>query len=499
MAGLFYSLKETAQRLGKTEDEVKLLARDGRLREFRDGSNLLFKIDEVNALLGQGADMDFESGELETAEPAALELDDIGFEGGEEEPAALEMDDMGFEGEEMEAGEPDALEVEDIGLENIEVDAAQGDEVPLEEQTAAAFAEGAAEMDESVDEDVFALDEADADAEALTLEPMGEAELTSELGLAAEETDDEGTTAEEQELLFLAEDEPSLADDDQPSLSDSLADGTEEEISLAAESGVLASDTDISDMDTAITGAGVNVLDESSSGFSVTDDSMAETALGPAGSTGEASLEEIEDDVSLDSFGSGSGLLDLSLQADDTSLGGILDEIYTSEGGEGDASDSGPTAIAEEGGAFDEFGADVEQPVGEEDLPLPDPVAPMPATVGAAYVEALPDAQSNILGMLLFLPLLALLYTAIVTISGMYNVMPSILTSVQGIIWYILGGAIFVSLIVVAASFMAGRDRTAAPPRARKDKKAKSEKAGKKAKAEKPAKEKKSFFGRKKK
>ena len=30
----------------------------------------------------------------------------------------------------------------------------------------------------------------------------------------------------------------------------------------------------------------------------------------------------------LDSFGSGSGLLDLSLQADDTSLGGILDEIY---------------------------------------------------------------------------------------------------------------------------------------------------------------------------
>lgn len=42
-------------------------------------------------------------------------------------------------------------------------------------------------------------------------------------------------------------------------------------------------------------------------------------------------LEEIEEDVNLDSFGSGSGLLDLSLQADDTSLGGIIDEIYTSE------------------------------------------------------------------------------------------------------------------------------------------------------------------------
>ena len=58
----------------------------------------------------------------------------------------------------------------------------------------------------------------------------------------------------------------------------------------------------------------------------------AET-VAPAGEGTEASLEEIEDDVNLDSFGSGSGLLDLSLQADDTSLGGILDEIYTSEGG----------------------------------------------------------------------------------------------------------------------------------------------------------------------
>ena len=39
---------------------------------------------------------------------------------------------------------------------------------------------------------------------------------------------------------------------------------------------------------------------------------------------------EQPDDINLDSFGSGSGLLDLSLQADDTSLGGILDEIYRS-------------------------------------------------------------------------------------------------------------------------------------------------------------------------
>jgi excisionase family DNA binding protein len=54
MAGMFYSLKETAEKLGIAEDEVQQLATDGKLREFRDGSNLLFKIEEIEALLGEG-------------------------------------------------------------------------------------------------------------------------------------------------------------------------------------------------------------------------------------------------------------------------------------------------------------------------------------------------------------------------------------------------------------------------------------------------------------
>jgi hypothetical protein len=122
------------------------------------------------------------------------------------------------------------------------------------------------------------------------------------------------------------------------------------------------------------------------------------------------------------------------------------------------------------------------------------------------YAEAAPDAQSNILGMLLFLPMLALLYTAIVAVAGLKGVTPSILSSIQGFIWYILGAAIVVSLIVVGVSFVAGRERSEAAPRARKEKKikekpakkAKAEKPAKAAKAEKPAKAKKSFFGKKK-
>jgi hypothetical protein len=51
MAGMFYSLQEVAAKLNKTEEEVKEIIRQGRLREFRDGPNLLFKVDEVEALM----------------------------------------------------------------------------------------------------------------------------------------------------------------------------------------------------------------------------------------------------------------------------------------------------------------------------------------------------------------------------------------------------------------------------------------------------------------
>ena len=54
MAKMFYTMDETKAALGKTEEEVKQLARDGRLREFRDGPRLMFKADQVEALKGEG-------------------------------------------------------------------------------------------------------------------------------------------------------------------------------------------------------------------------------------------------------------------------------------------------------------------------------------------------------------------------------------------------------------------------------------------------------------
>jgi hypothetical protein len=433
MAGMFYSLEEAAEKLGKTPDEVKQLAQEGKLREFRDGSALLFKIEEVNALEAEDVDLALDLTGGDVPEPSLPE------------PGADAMLDDIFE----------------LG------------EVPEEP------------------------------AEEPSLDAAAEMAGTSELDLAAEPAQPTAEGGGEEDFLLLdASGQAEEAPKEAAAAPEPVGEASEDEISLAPDSILGAGESDITDMDTALTGEGVSVLSESDADYDVTDDSMAETA-GPAGTSTEASLKEIEDDVNLDSFGSGSGLLDLSLQADDTSLGGILDEIYTAEGGEEEAAPAAP-------GSVEEITAEADHVATEAELAPPEaaPIAaPMPAVSAAAYAEAAPDTQSNMLGMLLFLPLAALLYTAIVAVAAQRSVMPSILGPIQGWIWYIMGGAVVVAAIVVGASFAVGGERTAAPraPRKAKAKKekaprAKKEKAPKaaKPKKEKPKKPGKPLFGKKK-
>lgn len=61
MAKMFYTLDEAKTALGKNEEELKQYAREGKLREFRDGPRLMFKADQVEALrneLGGGGSLD---------------------------------------------------------------------------------------------------------------------------------------------------------------------------------------------------------------------------------------------------------------------------------------------------------------------------------------------------------------------------------------------------------------------------------------------------------
>ena len=320
---MFYSLQEVAEKFNKTEEEIKELVKDGRLREFRDGPNLLFKVDEVEALMS-----------------------DTGIVASKDTPTGTEQQ-----------------------------------------------------------------------------------------------------VADEDEI-FLASETPEA-----PAAEDELADA-----------------------DTVVSGKGINVLGETDSDYQLAD-AMGETKAAsgetPLAPSGETSLEEIEGDVNLDSFGSGSGLLDLSLQADDTSLGGILDEIYTPEGEEG-------KEAAEVGSAM-EVAAEAEQMLPEEEFPTPQPSAP---AIAQAYVEPVPDKLSNAFGIMLFLPLLAVVYTAIVAVAGFNDTMPATLEKIQGTIWYIVGGAAGIAGLIIIAAFMLGGtgSKTTKKPKAKKEKKPKKAKKEKKPK-----------------
>ena len=326
MAGMFYSLQEVAAKLNKTEEEVKEIIRQGRLREFRDGPNLLFKVDEVEALMSDTS--------IAASRKASAKAKQV----------------------------------------------TEGDEISLAPEPS----EGPAEESESSGADT-----------------------------------------------------------------------------------------------TATAGKGIDVLGEADGDYKLADDTLSETKVVPdegslAGDTlgatkaasGEASLEEIEEDVNLDTFGSGSGLLDLSLQADDTSLGGILDEIYTPEGKEGK---EGAEASAVE------VAAEAEQLIPDEGLAEPEPGPEAPA-IAQVHAEPAPDVISNAFGIMLFLPLLAIVYTAIVAVAGFNNMMPSALTAIQKLIWYIVIGAVVASGLIVGVAFMLGGKNKGGKTAVKKEKTKKAKK-----------------------
>ena len=68
MAKAFYSIDEVCKLLGKTQDQIKQLVRDGSLREFRDAGKIFFRADDVSKLAGHALSSE-DSGEL-TLEPA---------------------------------------------------------------------------------------------------------------------------------------------------------------------------------------------------------------------------------------------------------------------------------------------------------------------------------------------------------------------------------------------------------------------------------------------
>lgn len=441
MAGMFYSLQEAAERLGQTEDGLRAIVQAGQLREFRDGSNLLFKVDEVETLmLNSGVAAVQEVPEPQIAPP-----------------------------------QPPVPQVAPTPVPELEI---PQDEIPLELDIPQA--EPVAPQPEMPQ--VFEPAEAEFDIPLEFDTPQAAApefEVPTELEAPQREMPDsavpEFEVPSELEIPDTGMSDLEIPEFEAPTFQESPA-GTSE-ILLAPETGAPVAPSELTNADTAIGGEGINVLGETDKDYAITDDTLGETVgslgLASTGTTPDASLEEIEGDVNLDSFGSGSGLLDLSLQADDTSLGGILDEIYTAEDEMVESAD--PGTVAEVAAEADQMAADDELLTPQGNLAL--------SGLAHAYFEPEPDKASNILGAMLFVPLLFVLYTAIVAVSGLKGVAPSLLAVTQDFIWYIVIGSIVVTAgIGLYALFMADKEPSPAAKKAKKPEKSRKPKKPKKPK-----------------
>ena len=245
---------------------------------------------------------------------------------------------------------------------------------------------------------------------------------------------------------------------------------------------------DLTMADTNVGTIGINILSGTGDAYQLTEDTKAETSAEDIDD-----LDSLDADSSMESFGSGSGLLDLSLQADDTSLGAVLDDILPAgaEDGGGGADfpvdevglvDDAEDLLAGEGPAG-QSGSGVTAPMGTAAAVIPS-AAPMAAVV---------DSGTTVFGILMFFPMLALILAAIVLTAAIQNVVPAltqplVTTEIAGIslIWIIVGGLTVLLLLILAFSALTGGGggtKTKKP----KTKKAKKEKKPKKAK---PAKKK---------
>ena len=206
MAKMFYTLGEVCEKLGKSEDEVEAMVASGQIQEFRDGENLVFKVEQIELLAPTEED-----GELD------LDLDN----------SALGLgDSFGLGGSDTGA----------IGLAE-----SQSADMPAADDPA----------------------------------PKPGDDSGSILGLGASSMESAGLGGDDLDLSAELE---------------SPIEGSDASASVSAFDG----------------GVGV-------------DDG---TRLG----------EGLDDDLTLESVGSGSGLLDLTRESDDTSLGAeLLEEVYSSD------------------------------------------------------------------------------------------------------------------------------------------------------------------------
>ncbi|MHC4100141.1 MAG: hypothetical protein ACYS15_06330 [Planctomycetota bacterium] len=220
-----------------------------------------------------------------------------------------------------------------------------------------------------------------------------------------------------------------------------------EQVDLLASGEEDTSDVHLELEDTGASGSGVALKDESAIGLEESREgtgvSVFDTDHGGEDTGKTVSEEGFDEELGLDAVGSGSGLLDLTRESDDTSLGAeLLEEVYQSE-----------EAVEIPAHASGLFEAAADKP-GEEIAPPPGAAA-MPV-----MIEAYDGSGSGLGAGLLIGALAALVCVAIVGIVGVSGATPMLATKIASsgnsvMMW--AGGLLGVTIILGLVGLFIGK------------------------------------------
>jgi hypothetical protein len=172
--------------------------------------------------------------------------------------------------------------------------------------------------------------------------------------------------------------------------------------------------------DTVITAEGISIFDDEDLEIEAADP-MAKTQIAPS----------LEDQVALDGVGSGSGLLDLTRESDDTSLGAeVLDNI--------DVEGVGAEIIEE---------------------PEPEPAYSTPAAPAGAYAQPVEqvDASSGMFGGMAVAGMIASLLILAVAIPVLQGNVPGFVLTLSQNLPAVLGGLVAVAVIAALVGYFMGK------------------------------------------
>ena len=188
-----------------------------------------------------------------------------------------------------------------------------------------------------------------------------------------------------------------------------------------------------------VSSVGVSVFDDDELDEIV--DPLAQTQVSDAGALG------------MEGVGSGSGILDLTRERDDTSLGAeLLDEIYTGEEESGvEMGDDTRTGL--EGVEADEEGEEDES-FTESPAGVAAPAAAKQTATVRQVVEYGPDAVSSALTAMMAVAVVVMLFAGLGAAALVQGVKPAILATISNNMLYFGGGSVLVAIIAAAVAFL---------------------------------------------